>query len=45
VEGLFYERLQYHGSVHQGRRNERQPVPESRNVLEDGGASRSPEES
>ncbi len=45
VEGLFYERLQYHGTVHQGRRNERQPVPESRNVLDDGGASRSLEES
>jgi hypothetical protein len=33
VERFFYKRLQYAGSVDQSKRNERQPVPVSRNVL------------
>lgn len=41
VEGFFYQRLQYRGSVHLGKRNERQPLPASRNILD---VERSPEE-
>jgi len=33
VERFFYQRLQYHGSVHQGDRNAEQPLPRSRDVL------------
>ena len=33
AEGFFYKRLQYSGSVHQGKRNKRQPIPKSLNVF------------
>jgi hydrogenase small subunit len=34
LEGLFYGRLQYRGSVNQAKRNKRQPIPESMSILE-----------
>jgi len=30
---FFYKKLQYHGSVHQGKRNHKQPLPASRDIL------------
>lgn len=35
VERFFYQRLQYRGSVHQGDRNARQPLPRTRDVLQE----------
>jgi hydrogenase small subunit len=34
-ERFFYQRLQYRGSVHQGDRNARQPLPKTRDVLQE----------
>jgi hydrogenase small subunit len=36
LEAFFYNRLQYAGSVDQAKRNKRQPVPKSLNVLSSG---------
>jgi hydrogenase small subunit len=35
AEKFFYQRLQYHGSVHEGNRYRDQPMPRSRNVLQE----------
>ncbi len=35
----FYKKLQYHGSVHQGKRNHKQPLPQSRDILRQKGVS------
>ncbi|MGI8631872.1 MAG: hypothetical protein ACR2NA_04905, partial [Solirubrobacterales bacterium] len=33
----FYKKLQYRGSVHQGKRNKKQPLPASRDILRQKG--------
>ncbi len=33
VNAFFYKKLQYHGSVHHGKRNHKQPLPGSRDIL------------
>ena len=33
ANNFFYKKLQYHGSVHQGKRNHKQPLPGSRDIL------------
>ena len=33
----FYKKLQYHGSVNQGARNKKQPLPQSRDILRQKG--------
>ena len=35
--GFFYKKLQYHGSVDQGKRNHKQPLPQSRDILRQKG--------
>ena len=30
---FFYKKLQYNNSVNQAKRNKKQPIPQSRNVL------------
>jgi hydrogenase small subunit len=35
--GYFYKNLQYHGSTHLGKRDERQPLPQSRDILRKDG--------
>jgi hydrogenase small subunit len=34
---FFYKKLQYHGSVHQGKRNKKQALPGSRDILKQKG--------
>jgi hypothetical protein len=34
---FFYKKLQYNGSVNQGKRNKKQPVPQSRDILRQKG--------
>ncbi len=33
VNAFFYKKLQYHGSVHHGKRYKKQPLPRSRDIL------------
>ncbi|MBA3301305.1 MAG: hypothetical protein H0T15_05500, partial [Thermoleophilaceae bacterium] len=33
VNAFFYKKLQYRGSVHHGKRNKKQPLPASRDIL------------
>jgi len=33
VSKFFYKRLQYNGSVDQGKRDKKQPLPRSRDIL------------
>ncbi|MHB8656511.1 MAG: NADH-quinone oxidoreductase subunit B family protein [Solirubrobacteraceae bacterium] len=35
--GYFYKNLQYHGTVHQGKRNSKQPLPRTRDILRKDG--------
>ncbi len=35
--GFFYQKLQYHGSVHHGKRNHKQALPQSRDILRQKG--------
>ncbi len=37
VNAYFYKKLQYHGSVDQGKRNKKQPLPKSREILRQKG--------
>jgi len=37
---FFYKKLQYHGSVDQGKRNKKQPLPASRDILKTKGVDR-----
>ncbi len=37
VNAAFYKRLQYHGSVHQGKRYKKQPLPRSLDILRKNG--------
>jgi len=37
---FFYKKLQYHGSVDQGKRNKKQPLPASRDILKAKGVNR-----
>jgi hydrogenase small subunit len=37
VNAFFYKKLQYHGSVHHGKRNHKQPLPASRDILRQKG--------
>jgi hydrogenase small subunit len=37
VNIFFYKKLQYNGSVHQGKRNKKQPLPGSRDILRQKG--------
>ncbi len=39
TSGFFYKKLQYHGSVHQGKRNKKQPLPQSRDILRQKGVN------
>ncbi len=39
AESFFYKKLQYRGSVDYGKRNKKQPLPQSRNALSPSGAS------
>jgi len=36
TNAFFYKKLQYHGSVNQAKRNKKQPLPQSRNILSQG---------
>jgi hydrogenase small subunit len=42
LEGFFYSKLQYRGSVDQRKRNKNQPVPASLDVLHQGAATGTP---
>jgi hydrogenase small subunit len=44
LEGFFYKKLQYHGSVNQAKRYEEQPVPESLDILKSGPSGGTPEQ-
>ncbi|MEJ7891274.1 MAG: hypothetical protein WKF94_01355, partial [Solirubrobacteraceae bacterium] len=37
ANGFFYKKLQYNGSVNQAKRNKKQPVPQSRDILRQKG--------
>jgi hydrogenase small subunit len=37
TNSFFYKKLQYHGSVDQGKRNKKQPLPGSRDILRQKG--------
>ncbi len=37
VNKFFYKKLQYHGSVHQGKRGKKQALPQSRDILRQRG--------
>jgi hydrogenase small subunit len=45
LEGFFYSKLQYLGSVNQAERNKDQPVPSSLNIYEHAGPGATPDES
>jgi hydrogenase small subunit len=39
TNSFFYKKLQYHGSVDQGKRNKKLPLPESRDILRQKGVT------
>jgi hydrogenase small subunit len=39
ANAFFYKKLQYYGSVNQAKRNKRQPLPQSRNILAQKGVN------
>jgi hypothetical protein len=45
IEGFFYRRLQYRGSVNQAKRNEKQPNPRSMDIYRYAGPHAGPDES
>ncbi len=42
ANAFFYKKLQYHGSVNQAKRNKKQPLPQSRNILGQQGVNLQP---
>jgi hypothetical protein len=45
MEGFFYSRLQYRGSVNQAKRNRKQPVPRSIDIYRYAGPDADPDQS
>ncbi len=39
ANSFFYKKLQYRGSVHQSKRNKKQPLPQSRDILRQKGVN------
>ena len=42
ANAFFYKKLQYHGSVNYAKRNKKQPLPQSRNILSQQGINLQP---